>query len=62
MKIPNFKIVQISNNEPRCINCDARDWCGAIFKCECNYQQHYVDIKEERKLKLKKINNVSKNL
>jgi hypothetical protein len=57
-----YKIVSTSKEEGRCVKCAAREFCGACGRpdrldCKCNIYQHYIiDVKEERKLKLKKLN------
>ncbi len=58
MKKSDFIIVK-NKDYPfvgRCVYCEARDYCGSAFNCECNLKEHYKkNIKKERKLKLQKI-------
>jgi hypothetical protein len=53
-----YKIVTIPEISGRCVNCATRNHCGTIrLNCVCNFNQHYaIDIKEERKFKLKRLN------
>jgi hypothetical protein len=59
----DFKIVKIEPySEGRCVLCEASNYCNVIngtVKCKCGMTEHYINIKKERKLKLKKINESS---
>lgn len=60
MKIADLKLVNLNHREyeiGRCVHCDARDFCGLTsrFDCKASMSQHYINIKEQRKLKLQKI-------
>lgn len=54
----NFKIVKIDvRDNGRCVKCEAKKYCTyQSFKCECKYDEHYINIKFERKEKLNKLN------
>ena len=57
MKYSDLKIVKnkLYPIVGRCVYCDAQDFCGVNLHCNCNIDEHYKDIKKERKLKLQKI-------
>jgi hypothetical protein len=56
MKKSDLKIIKIKNKKiGRCVNCQARDYCGINFSCDCKMDEHYINVKLDRKNKIKKI-------
>lgn len=59
----DFKIVRIEPySEGRCVRCEASNYCSVnkgTVKCKCKMNEHYISIKKERRLKIKKINESS---
>jgi hypothetical protein len=60
----NNKFQIISNRHPeygRCVFCDGREFCGRgsnSLICECNIDQHYININRLRKIKLNRLKKI----
>jgi hypothetical protein len=58
MDLSNFKIIKNRHPETtKCAYCDAQIYCNGRYNfiCQCKPNQHYINIKKNRKEKLNEI-------